>query len=330
MIHVPGVTSKSQDHKFPYVNVLKQQKEIYASKNNIGNSLKSKYLHKVLKHAKNNFGDEQIISKSRNVNLREMIELWNEKLEKDVESDVLLENSSLDNDILALPDDSYGAIGESFLRHVTAPNEQAISMDRGYLLFTGDKIGGYSSDAFVELVDLFPTISQLAGLSVPPLCPVDPFKIDFCTEGLSFVPVIYNVTGYHDNSVPSFVNNHLEISKNALSKKPLLTKWKSAVFSQYPRPSERPQNNSDTPKLKEITIMGYSMRTDKYRYTEWARFDHKKFRPNWSDLLGVELYFHEIDPREDYNVASDPMYTDLILELSASLHKGWRYALPTF
>ena len=59
---------------------------------------------------------------------------------------------------------------------------------------------------------------------------------------------------------------------------------KSAVFSQYPRPSVYPQQNTDLPSLKDIKIMGYSMRTRKYRYTEWVNFDPKTFTPDFNEV----------------------------------------------
>ena len=53
-----------------------------------------------------------------------------------------------------------------------------------------------------------------------------------------------------------------------------------AAFSQYPRPNETPSKtpNSDKPKLKQINIMGYSIRTDQYRYTAWIKFIGKTFQ----------------------------------------------------
>jgi arylsulfatase A-like enzyme len=48
-----------------------------------------------------------------------------------------------------------------------------------------------SSSALVELVDVFPTLVELAGLPfVPPLCPVNSSLVKLCTEGISVVPVI--------------------------------------------------------------------------------------------------------------------------------------------
>ena len=47
-----------------------------------------------------------------------------------------------------------------------------------------------SSSALVELVDVFPTLVELAGLPVLPLCPVNSSLVTLCTEGISVVPVI--------------------------------------------------------------------------------------------------------------------------------------------
>jgi iduronate 2-sulfatase len=48
-----------------------------------------------------------------------------------------------------------------------------------------------SSSALVELVDIFPTLAELAGLSVvPPLCPVNSSLVKLCAEGVSAVPII--------------------------------------------------------------------------------------------------------------------------------------------
>jgi len=83
--------------------------------------------------------------------------------------------------------------------------------------------------------------------------------------------------------------------------------WKSAVFSQYPRGPNR-------------EVMGHSMRTDRYRYTEWA----KPGEPP----VGVELYDHEADPNENVNLAGQSEHKELTAQLSRQLHAGWRSALP--
>lgn len=84
--------------------------------------------------------------------------------------------------------------------------------------------------------------------------------------------------------------------------------WKKAAFSQYPRGNG---------------IMGYSMVTDRYRYTEWRKRNAPKVPP-----AGVELYDHQADPQENVNLAGRTEYKELAGQLSQMLAKGWRGAVP--
>ena len=58
-------------------------------------------------------------------------------------------------------------------------------------------------------------------------------------------------------------------------------------------------------------FMGRSLRTDRWRYTEWD--DGKR---------GVELYDHEEDPHELTNLANDPKHAGTIAELKGLLQTG--------
>ena len=78
--------------------------------------------------------------------------------------------------------------------------------------------------------------------------------------------------------------------------------WKTAAFSQRRR----------------NTVDGYSMRTERYRYTEWG---------NNGDL-GQELYDYHVDPDETVNIAYLPENSELVAQLSEQLRAGWRAALP--
>ncbi|MBN2473796.1 MAG: sulfatase [Pirellulales bacterium] len=91
-------------------------------------------------------------------------------------------------------------------------------------------------------------------------------------------------------------------------------KWKAAAFSQYPRPGHYPAED-------HIRQMGYSMRTDRYRYTEWR--DHKT-----GEVLARELYDYETDPQGNDNVAGEAGYATLVERLGRQLAAGWRGALP--
>lgn len=83
---------------------------------------------------------------------------------------------------------------------------------------------------------------------------------------------------------------------------------KAAAFSQYPRANQGQQ------------LMGYSMRTDRYRFTRWVhRNDH-------SQVDAMELYDHLSDPQENTNVANDPANRELVDRLTAQLLAGWKAA----
>ncbi|MEO6436191.1 MAG: sulfatase [Tepidisphaeraceae bacterium] len=84
--------------------------------------------------------------------------------------------------------------------------------------------------------------------------------------------------------------------------------WKKYAISQYPRPGQK--------------AMGYSLRSDRYRYTEWQRIDDAK------QVIARELYDHETDPHETKNLAGDPAMEPVVTELSGQLSQGWRGALP--
>ena len=81
--------------------------------------------------------------------------------------------------------------------------------------------------------------------------------------------------------------------------------WKSAAFSQYPRGK----------------VMGYSVRTKRYRYTEWQ--DRKTKKP-----LARELYDHKEDPGENANIADKSRMKDIVEQLSLVLNAGYKHARP--
>jgi iduronate 2-sulfatase len=85
--------------------------------------------------------------------------------------------------------------------------------------------------------------------------------------------------------------------------------WKTAAFSQYPR------------RIRNVgSGMGHSMRTDRYRLTDWTIPD--------TDFREYELYDHEVDPKENVNIARLPENAELVRQLAEQLHAGWEAALP--
>lgn len=148
---------------------------------------------------------------------------------------------------------------------------------------------GIVTEQLTEFVDLFPTLVEAAELGTMPLCPEVSKDVKLCREGESLMPLVKDPEGA----------------------------WKSAAFSQYPR------------QMNGTNIMGYTIRTDKYRYTEWPKFAYEPdYRPDWNVSFGVELYDHTVDPEENKNRAYDRSYQLIRETLSKQLHAGWREARP--
>lgn len=188
----------------------------------------------------------------------------------------------------------------------------------------------------VELVDLFPSLADLAGLAVPTICPFDPVQPNLCTEGVSFKQLLSDKILINDDKQNFSVGNHngcndaevnCQQNRSKMDENSRHTiRWKRASFSQYPRPSNVPTANSDQPKLETINIMGYTIKKPNIRYTEWVYFDHKSFTRNWTHLYGQELYINDED--EINNLANITQFQDVVKILSEELHRGWRDALP--
>ena len=174
---------------------------------------------------------------------------------------------------------------------------------------------GTMTNAPVELVDVFPTLLDLCSLPVPDETTsvtndITRYQI---LEGTTLLPLV------EDSQQP----------------------WKSVAFSQYQRYiSYKSSYDSDRPLSPAGggKGMGYSIRTDRYRYTEWwkTRGDYGKFGSNdannpydpdasrvvASEASLVELYDYQNDPGETENLAytQASAYAALISELQALLH----------
>src|SRR3954468_19150466 len=144
----------------------------------------------------------------------------------------------------------------------------------------GQKAAGKGTAALAELVDVYPTVAELCGLKAPANLP-----------GRSLVPQM---------------NDASQAGKGFA-----LTQVRRGGGGGGGKAKGENPNATAKQKAKGgASFLGYSLRTDRYRYTEWD-----------GGKQGVELYDHEKDPQEFTNLAKDPANAEAAKKLSNKLHE---------
>ncbi|QDV53635.1 Choline-sulfatase [Gimesia fumaroli] len=133
------------------------------------------------------------------------------------------------------------------------------------------KTSNFENDAHVPLMISTPNMKQAGKTSAALVELIDmyPTLVDLCAlpspaklEGKSLVPILNDPT----------------------------KTVKPAAYTQHPRPAYY---------KKSPEFMGVSVRTPRYRYTEWRDF-------KTGNVVAKELYDHIIDPEENTNIADQP------------------------
>ncbi len=147
------------------------------------------------------------------------------------------------------------------------------------LIFSAAWIKPSVSNSLAEFVDVFPTLCDLSGISIPKNL-----------DGKSLVPAMRNPK----------------------------TKIKDYAVSQYPRSGEaNARLGWDTGKY-----MGYSIRTERYRYTIWMGNNFRSTQPFNKDWVSAEeLYDYKKDPLETVSVINDKKYSSIAGDLRAKMQK---------
>jgi uncharacterized sulfatase len=83
--------------------------------------------------------------------------------------------------------------------------------------------------------------------------------------------------------------------------------WSKAALTQVMRGT--PVGTTATAQPGQRGFMGRSLRTERWRYTEWDE-----------GRQGTELYDHQNDPKEYRNLANDPTHADTVAKLKQMLH----------
>lgn len=169
-----------------------------------------------------------------------------------------------DNTIIVLWGDHGWKIGEygSWCKHSNFELDTRVP-----LFIAAPQLRAGKTHTIAELVDIYPTLCDLANL---PLLPH--------LEGQSLKPILEN---------PSQT-------------------FESVALSQYPR----------GPKLgydRKNAWMGYSLRTDNFRYTRWQNYEMP------STVIARELYDHQESFIANRNLALDTLYNDVVAKMDQQL-----------
>jgi len=156
---------------------------------------------------------------------------------------------------------------------------------------------GTSVTRLVELVDVFPTLLDLHGISIPDRGAL---------EGSSFAPL--------------------------LTDGPASPRWKKRyAFTQYPRCDAGNGMNNPCTQVSDhnLSVMGYSARSADARYTRWMKWNGSSLAvQSWDGaaLVGESFYDHSTDDGnstdfagEDVNLAGQPQHAVKQAELTSAL-----------
>eukprot|EP00035_Acanthoeca_spectabilis_P013240 m.243633 g.243633 ORF g.243633 m.243633 type:complete len:530 (-) comp15837_c0_seq6:807-2396(-) len=181
-----------------------------------------------------------------------------------------------DSTVVALIGDHGWSLGEGNLWCKMTNNENGARVP---LMFRPPNynFGGATSLQLAEAVDLYKTLADLSGLGADSVQPG--------VDGVSLAPVIQNP---HSEPQPP-------LRKAAKTQFPRC--FNKTVMAMYPSvlaPLDR-TDCQDIPK-EHFDLMGYSIRTNEWRYVEWRDWNGATLSARWDKApVAVELYGHGND-----------------------------------
>ena len=156
--------------------------------------------------------------------------------------------------------------------------------------------GGFAVDDIVEMVDIYPTLVDAAGL-----------KENKENQGVSLMSYI------NGNGGDRYKRNKFKNGDNV-------------AFTNTYNVWHAPNGTSYT------DLMAMSMRMNGWRYTEYVMYNWSTAQPIWDKgNFGVELYNHtegtenDYDSYEQYNLAYDTQYNAMVKQMHQMLVNTWPY-----
>ena len=128
-----------------------------------------------------------------------------------------------------------------------------------------------------------------------------------------FVDVFPTLCELSDGEVPAYLDGKslVPVMKNNKAS------VKEYAMSQYPRKMDKADiNKVEDGKGK---LMGYSMRTEQYRYTVWLKNFTSDQAYSADKVYTKELYDYVKDPLEKVNVSDDTKYAAIVADLDKKM-----------
>lgn len=183
-----------------------------------------------------------------------------------------------DNTIIVFTSDHGYHMGEHGLWQKMSLFEESARVPL-LIVAPGAAAAGAACASPVSQVDLFPTLAELCGVAAPSNL-----------QGQSLVPMLRD---------PQVAGRNWALTQVMRGGGPNRASVTTNVSADGPR------------------FFGYSLRTPRWRYTEWAE-----------GRRGRELYDHENDPRELTNLAEKPEFQKTVEELSQQLREAVKTTFP--
>jgi iduronate 2-sulfatase len=217
--------------------------------------------------------------------------------------DALEEEGIRDNTVIVVWGDHGWHLGEMGIWGKATNYEIATRVP---LIFWTPKMKqrGKSTEALVELVDLYPTLCELAGLSPPKHLAgksLVPHLKEPDAEGKTFA-----ISQFPNPALREWAANPLSGGMRQTFFGPLIQEVEERIKKQQGKRWDR--------ELFENHLMGYTIRSDRYRLVAWLDYRNVKAEP-----LYVELYDHKKDPSETKNLAKK--FPDKVTNLLKELRK---------
>lgn len=190
---------------------------------------------------------------------------------------------------------------------------------------------GMRSSALASLVDVFPTMSTLAGVPAPPSYGLDGQDLSVVMGGGGGVQAL---EAYAERTVTGAMQPQ---------QAPSLRNYSLSVYPRCPANVTDPSkywadNDCLMTERSLFPFMGLSLRTDRFRYTEWRAWNGSALAPIATEsgagadpaLVAVELYDHAGDdgssfdgPYEVQNLAGQAAYAPQQAELASLLRTAY-------